>query len=39
VKVTIVGGAGGVEASVAFNLLLLGGFDVVLVDPLDSRRA
>jgi malate/lactate dehydrogenase len=31
-KVVIVGGAGGVGASVAFNLLLLGGFDVVVVD-------
>ena len=31
-KVVIVGGAGGVGASVAFNLLLLGGFDVVIVD-------
>ena len=39
-KVTIVGGAGGIGSSVAFNLLLAGseaavagGFDVVLVDP------
>jgi len=32
VKVVIVGGAGGVGASVAFNLLLAGGFDVVIVD-------
>jgi malate/lactate dehydrogenase len=31
-KVVIVGGAGGVGASVAFNLLLLGGFEVVIVD-------
>jgi malate dehydrogenase len=33
VKVTLVGGAGGIGSSVAFNLLLSGGFDVVLVDP------
>jgi malate dehydrogenase len=33
VKVTIVGGAGGVGASTAFNLLLIGGgYEVVLVD-------
>jgi malate dehydrogenase len=32
VKVTLVGGAGGVGASAAFNLLLRSGFDVVLVD-------
>ena len=32
-KVTLVGGAGGIGSSVAFNLLLGGGFDVVLVDP------
>lgn len=31
-KVVIVGGAGGVGASVAFNLLLAGGFEVVVVD-------
>lgn len=31
-KVTIVGGSGGVGASVAFNVLLRGGHDVVLVD-------
>jgi malate dehydrogenase len=33
VKVTVVGGAGGIGSSVAFNLLLAGGFEVVLVDP------
>jgi malate dehydrogenase len=32
-KVTLVGGAGGIGSCVAFNLLLIGGFDVVLVDP------
>lgn len=32
-KVTLVGGAGGIGSSVAFNLLLTGGFEVVLVDP------
>lgn len=31
-KITIVGGAGGVGASVAFNLLLIGGHDVVIAD-------
>ena len=33
VKVTLVGGAGGVGASTAFNLLLRSSFEVVLVDP------
>lgn len=33
VKVTLVGGAGGVGASVAFNLLLRGAFEIVVVDP------
>jgi malate/lactate dehydrogenase len=33
VKVTLVGGAGGVGASVAFNLLLRGSFEIVVVDP------
>jgi malate dehydrogenase len=32
-KVTLVGGAGGVGASAAFNLLLGGAFDVAIVDP------
>jgi malate dehydrogenase len=33
VNVTLVGGAGGVGASVAFNLVLSGTYDVTLVDP------
>jgi malate/lactate dehydrogenase len=32
-KVTLVGGAGRIGSSVAFNLLRAGGCEVVLVDP------
>jgi malate/lactate dehydrogenase len=37
VKVTLVGGAGGVGASAAFNLLLDGAYEIAVVDPRASQ--
>jgi len=37
VKVTLVGGAGGVGASAAFNLVLRGAYEIVIVDELPSQ--
>jgi malate dehydrogenase len=37
VKVTLVGGAGGVGASAAFNLVLRGTYEIVIVDELPSQ--
>jgi malate dehydrogenase len=37
VKVTLVGGAGGVGASAAFNLVLRGAHEIVIVDELPSQ--